>query len=202
MTALRAVQPIQAALQRFSQHPQATYLERCVAAGLLAYTFQYPRLQMPNMFHDPSIQGFVRLFSLSYRASSNVERNVLMWAQMAVEGFVSCRTSRLPGSREIFERALTKYENMRDWKRLESVLQRYFCTLQGLERWQACHAGVAKTSVFETSPMTPSSLVTVETVSATSDPDIQSAGVCPFSGRIANSAEGELLLCPFRPGAS
>jgi len=199
---VRACQPIQAALQRFSQHTEASYLERCVAAGLLAYTYQYPRLQMPNLFHDPPMQGFVRLFSIPHRLSSTQDREVLMWAQMAVEGFVSTRTSRLPGSREIFQEALWRHELMRDWMKFEPVVQRHFCTPQVVERWKACHASFTETSSFLPSTTVPSSLVTVETLSTVSDAYMQPTDACPFAGRIAHCDEGDAMPCPFRPSAS
>ncbi|KAK5945072.1 hypothetical protein PMZ80_002275 [Knufia obscura] len=192
VSAIHAVQPIQAALQRFAQHTQATYLERCIAAGLLAYSFQHPRLQMPNMFHDPPMQGFIRLFSISYRPSSTSEREVLMWAQMSIEGFVSTRTSRLPGSKEVFARALATYRGMEDWNSLQPKLQQYFCTPDVLERWKACHGNFQEVSTSEkvSAPCYP---LTGGNVPIDSTLDTHSTNMCPFSGHMASTADDQVL---------
>ena len=201
LTLLRAVQPIQAALQRFSHHKQANYTERCLAAGLLAYTFQFPRLQPATMFHDPPMQGFTRLFSVSHRASSRQEREALLWSHMAVEGFSSTRIPRLPGSREVFARALARNKEMRDWVELEPKLLQHFHTPEILERWRVCHANCAEWGTSE-QIKTPSSSLTVDTTSTAPDLDVASPASCPFTGQIASTVDGQVLYCPFRPAAA
>lgn len=195
---LKIVQPIQAALQRFAQHKDVTYLERCVAAGLLAYSFQYPGFQVPNMFHDPPLQGFTRLFSIPYRPQSNAERDVLLWAHMVVESISSARSIRLPGSRDVLVKAKKQHGLLRDWSKLTPVLKRFFWTPDLLERWEGCHAnnhslgwtnGSAKSLSLE--------LSLPSTLSITNTPQASQA-VCPFSGQ-ASQGSGDDARCPFQP---
>ncbi|KAJ9650061.1 hypothetical protein H2198_010623, partial [Neophaeococcomyces mojaviensis] len=134
------IHPIQSALHRFGQHMQATYLERCIAAGLLAYTFQYPRLQTLNLFHDPPMQGFIRLLSIPHRAATQAEQDALIWVFVVVEAVMASRASRLPGSKELYLQTMRKYRAMTKWSDgLEPILKRFFHTTQSLDQWRFCH---------------------------------------------------------------
>lgn len=131
-----ATRCIQAAIQRFSQHTAATYLERCIAAGLWCWTVQYPRIQVPNLFHDPIMNGFSRLFMVSFQPASDAERNATVWSHMSMQGFASLRATTLPGSRDAFRGAIDRFDVMKDWSNLKPVLTRFFHTSGSLKRWE------------------------------------------------------------------
>lgn len=205
---MKNVYPIQAACQRISQHKQATYIERCVAAGVWAYTFQFPRLQLPNLFHDPPMLGFIRLFSLSYRPASVTERNAIAWAQMSVEGFMCTRTSRLPGSKKIFEHALSRNSVMRNWSTLKPVLQMFFCTPMVLERWEQCYSDFSPAAVTSDTTRTDfSGPVATECPAATAEfvPSVMNKSVSTTgstSSRRGFCMDGNFLQCPLNTVAT
>lgn len=196
---LRILHPIQAALQRFSQHKQATYLERCIAAGLFAYTFQYPRVQVLNMFHDPPMQGMLRLFSVSYRSRSRIEREALIWAIIVVQGFICARSVPLPKSREVFSKFVERNPTMRDWPSVEKVLRRYLWTPSLLERWRFCHEALLKESDQEKSPLVASNLVQTFSDAAMKD-TTSNIMVCPVTGQLTDAVSANSGICPFYRG--
>lgn len=202
---LRILHPIQAALQRFSQHKQATYLERCIAAGLFAYTFQYPRVQMLNMFHDPPMQGMLRLLSVSYRSQSRIEREALTWVVIVVQGFISARAAPLPKSREVFSRFVERNPVMRDWPSVERILRRYLWTHNLLERWKFCHEALLeesdqkKAQMAMLNPIEDLSKMTVQdTVPAVPTPP--TLLVCPVTGQLTDVISANAGVCPFYRG--
>lgn len=195
VVSVKEAQPLQAALQRFSQHTDVTYLERCIAAGLLAYSFQSPRLMIPNLFHDPPMQGMIRLLSVSYRARSTHEKHVLAWVHMVVEAFLAARPTRLSGSRDVFTKAMNRYDIMKDWSRLVPVLQRFFWTPELLERWRSCHAAEMGLPVdFIHGSSRPASSLTFFDVS---DATASHPAVCPFLGEIMLKPGDSASPCPF-----
>lgn len=196
VTNLRVLHPIQAALQRFGQHKQATYLERCVAAGLITYSFQYPRIQIPNMFHDPPLQGMLRLFSVNYRTSSKIERDVLIWAVVVAQGFMFTRATPLPKSKDIFLQFIARHPVMRTWSSIEKILRRYLWTPALLERWRIFHEAMLKDSVdndiqtVNSSPSEDFSDILNNTVAS-------SPIMCPVTGHLTDTIGADSGMCPF-----
>lgn len=193
---IRILHPIHAALQRFSQHPQATYIERCLAAGLFAYTFQFPRVQIPNLFHDPPMLGMLRLFSVSYQWGSRIERELLIWAVMASSGFIRARISPLPASKHTFVQFTAREPLMRDWPSVERILRRFLFTPSLLDRWKICHDQIM--SEYESRKMS-----TVESgpnqgyTNYTSNETSQSSPVCPVTGQTLEGSTNGINACPF-----
>lgn len=198
---LRILNPIQAALQRFSQHKQATYLERCVAAGLTAYSFQFPRVQIPNMFHDPPLQGMLRLFSVNYRSSSKLEREALIWAVIVAMGIMSMRMSPLPKSKEVFTRFIERQPLMRCWSSVEKVVRRFLWTPSLLKRWKACYEAMVKGSA-EDDTSTANSSPFEDFLDLSNDDDNQPTMVCPVTGRLPDTTYTGAGICPFFPTSS
>lgn len=199
---LRVLHPIQAALQRFTQHKQATYLERCIAAGLMTYSFQHPKTQAPNMFHDPPLQGMLRLFSVNYQTSSRIERDALIWALVVTQGFMALRTTPLPKSQEIFRQFITRNPRMKDWSYVERALCRFLWTPRLLERWRICYYSMLKDSVDEKiRTVTPSPR---DDSSELSDHKLSgSPMICPVSGHFSDIFGSNNPPCPFfQPSAS
>lgn len=176
---------IQAAIQRFSQHTSATYLERCIAAGLWCWTNQHPRLQTPNLFHDSVLQGFSRLFLVAYKPGSIAEREVIVWAHVCMQGFASLRATILPGTRQAFRHAIDSFGVMSDWYKLRPVLERFYHTDESLERWKKSYAAFVRYSLSsETSTTCPHSNGTSENDTS---PDTPASGstsrsTCPVTG--------------------
>jgi hypothetical protein len=139
LDSVKQIEPIQAALQRFSQHINCTFMERCIAAGLLAYSFQYPKVQIANMFHDPPMQGMIRLLRVPHRSRDSAEQNALVWVHMAVEGFLSARPTLLSGVVQLFRSAKSRYRALQDWNSTLPVLEQFFFTPHLLNRWRSCY---------------------------------------------------------------
>lgn len=183
--------PIQAALQRFIQHKEATILERIIASGLLVYTFQYPRMISPNLFHDPPMRGITSLLANPHGIQVGHERNLLVWTHMVVEGFAFYRSARLPGTRDVFVKALSKNVIMQNWSKLEPFLKEFFYTSDLLARWKLCHADCMRTYpeiLPESDTSSPELPITLP------EPQGRSLSVCPFSGRRSQASESS---CPF-----
>lgn len=136
---MKLIEPVQAAIQRFSQHVESTHLERCIAAGLLAYSFQFPRPQAANMFHDPPMRGIIRLLNIAHRSQSVTEQKAMIWVHMAVEGFLAARPVRLSGGPDVFQNAMLRYRPLRAWDQLVLVLEQFFFTPDLLDGWKICH---------------------------------------------------------------
>lgn len=200
ITNLRVLHPIQAALMRFTQHKQATYLERCVAAGLITYSFQYPRIQVPNMFHDPPLQGMLRLFSVNYRATSKIEREALVWAIVVAQGFMFTRANPLPKSRDIYKQFIARNPQMRSWPWVERVLRRYLWTPSLLDRWMICYEAMLKESTDGDVCAVSSGLL--GDFSETSDNEALPPTMCPVTGNATSEFAGNLGVCPFFQSAS
>lgn len=200
ITNLRVLHPIQAALQRFCQHEQATYLERCVATGLITYSFQYPRIQVPNMFHDPPLQGMLRLFSVNYTTTSKMESEALIWAVIVAQGFMFTRPTPMPKSRDIFNQFIERNSVMKNWSCVEAILRRFLWTPALLDRWRICYDAMLKDSVDSDLRTTTSS--PLHAFSELSDDDISSiAAMCPVTGNLTVNQGNNPGICPFFQGS-
>lgn len=188
---LKTTAPIQAALQRFLQHRDATILERIVASGLLIYTFQYPRIVAPNLFHDPPMQNMTSLLTNPNGLQAGPERDLLVWTHVVLEGFAFHRSARLPGTRDLYRKALRKHAIMQDWSKLELLLGRFFQTPELLRGWENCHSNCLKAwpEHLAVSNSSSPSLSTNESRSSSEQPP-----VCPFSGGKASYSGAK---CPF-----
>lgn len=186
--------PIQAALQRFLQHKDITTIERIIASGLLIYTFQYPRQMAPNLFHDPPMKGITRLLAEPHGIKAGDERDVLVWTHVVVEGFAFYRSSRLPGTREVYVKAVRRHPVMQSWPKLELLVKDFVYTSELLERWKICNADCLRTypeDWVESSEQSPDlSSTTLEEQMEASEP----SPVCPFSSQASQAPGGR---CPF-----
>lgn len=196
-----ATHQLQAALSRFTQHSQITHLEKCIVAGLTAYAFQFPRRVSLNLFHDPPMQGFIQTLSRPYRPGPDIERHVFIWIAMTVEGVMAVRSSRLPGSRGIFNKALDMHADMLKWETLESIIKRFFWSVDVMRHWKLCwEAGQQEYMITQTGRSADESTE----MSRQSDSGLgfdspnSSAVELPSWHPSPSSYTAEVQLCPFR----
>lgn len=192
---VKQLEPIQAALQRFSQHTSCTFMERCVAAGLLAYSFQYPKVQTVNMFHDPPMQGMIRLLRIPHRSRDSAEQNALVWVHMAVEGFLSARPTLLAGSVQLFRSAKSRYRALQDWSRARPVLEQFLFTPDLLNRWRSFYESHDSLSDMK-SDLSTSTTTSQHSEDRHNELNLASA-TCPFGGAESFYTGPAPMICPF-----
>ena len=213
------IQAMLSALQRLSLMRIAS-LEKYITCGLVAYAFQLRRLRALNLFHDPTLGGFIKLMPTQEKPDSAREQQCMIWVSMAVAGALSLRTMRMPGTHLVLDRAFELYPTICEWSVMEVTLKSFFWTPSILKHWHKCHnaATVRWKQVTRVSPGHP--LINLcPALEASSDhyeieevdfeqlkahtrgfPDdmmhMMGAGKCPFRSRMTMMGPGHSMISP------